>query len=68
MTRMLLAALLAASIGGFAALNSVPTVESEHHDILMETARRLEERDKQLDALLLLLRTPVKNRESEGTR
>lgn len=57
MTRMLLVVLLAVSIGAFATIRSIPTVESEQHDRLMETARRLQERDKQLDALLLLLRT-----------
>lgn len=68
MTRMLLVVLLAVLIGGFATLNSAPPmVKSEQHDMLMETARRLQEQDKQLDALLILLRTDQTQRESEVT-
>ena len=59
MTRMLLVALLAVSIGAFACARSVPRLDAEQHDMLLATERRLQEREKQLDALLVLLRGTV---------
>lgn len=59
MTRMLFVVLVGVSIGAFACARSVPMLDAEQHDMLLATERRLQEREKQLDALLVLLRGKV---------